>query len=886
MRTINADYDALLKAKGGTFKRFRVRVRDALGTLRDLTTYPGIDFVVSASWSENVDSQGHDCTIIIRRNYELLNLSPFMEGSALNRRFESPGTYAPLIDLGREVFVDWSISATETPTYVVGFHGYIDSFNPANSDGTMRLTARGQYALALDTFIERERAYAFATPSDIDATKGLRIYANGDVFAAGELVIPSEAKLNGRFYAISSITTGIAGTEGTWPIGGSATFGGVTVTDVGPTTTSVGTNVETVIQQILNDNMTSAPTLTTTVSPAWLIRYYKQSRTGVWLAIRALVDQIGWDLRYKFNAGLGDYRLELNDVPRSATIPNREFRADERFRLSRLETKLEGIRNVVRVIFRDSQDLDPSLIPRRKVVEVVDSTSVSKYGRRFMEVGEGKTTNIDTTSEATTFANIMLADLKDPVAELEVEMPFFPFVELGDLYRFKADGVHSDVDQDLAVVSYSHSMTSGERPKATTTITCRGKPSGGYRRWLAFESGRNVGSQSLSKLIGFNHSVNVDVRTPGGVSVLPRDFFSKSAYAAAMEFHVSKTAGFIPSPTTLKQSGYNLEFNAGNLDPGDVHYVQTIPWHYENGIIVRGQPSFEVSFTPGYIEPRHLNPERFRGELPPNGSFEGFTRSEGVNVPPDQWEMVTGTWNTDITIGPAKGGADARDGSSYIRFLATSVAASIRSKWFPVSGGDPYELSGWLFRNTGTQSIELIVEYATATKSVISSSGLTVTLSDYTELVWTQLRTRENAPSTAAFARVYVRKVTADTHSFWFDAVKFERVGEPWHYIGDTDEPPFENSWDNFDAVNEQRAAFRVANGFVELRGIVASGSTGSVPMFTLPVYARPQYAVRFSGVSNAKFYLLEVRDSGEVWCVNGDNAWASLEGCRFALFQ
>ena len=267
MRTINADYDALLKAKGGTFKRFRVRVRDALGTLRDLTTYPGIDFVVSASWSENVDSQGHDCTIIIRRNYELLNLSPFMEGSALNRRFESPGTYAPLIDLGREVFVDWSISATETPTYVVGFHGYIDSFNPANSDGTMRLTARGQYALALDTFIERERAYAFATPSDIDATKGLRIYANGDVFAAGELVIPSEAKLNGRFYAISSITTGIAGTEGTWPIGGSATFGGVTVTDVGPTTTSVGTNVETVIQQILNDNMTSAPTLTTTVSP-------------------------------------------------------------------------------------------------------------------------------------------------------------------------------------------------------------------------------------------------------------------------------------------------------------------------------------------------------------------------------------------------------------------------------------------------------------------------------------------------------------------------------------------------------------------------------------------------------------------------------------------
>src|SRR6185295_14983948 len=246
---------------------------------------------------------------------------------------------------------------------------------------------------ALDALIEVERAYAFADPSDSDATKGCRIYQNGDTYAVGELAVPSEHKLNGHFYAVTSITTGIGGTEGTWNTGAGSTttFGGVTFTEKGATTTSMGTDVEKVMQQILNDNMSSAPTLTTPVSPAWAIRYYAQDRTGAWTAARALADQIGWDLRHKYNSGTSDYRLELNDVPRSKTTPDRTFSPSQRFKISRLETKLDGIRNVIRIIFLDSQDLDPQGFPKRKVVTVSDSTSITKYGRRYMEVSEDKT---------------------------------------------------------------------------------------------------------------------------------------------------------------------------------------------------------------------------------------------------------------------------------------------------------------------------------------------------------------------------------------------------------------------------------------------------------------------------------------------------------------
>ena len=64
---------------------------------------------------------------------------------------------------------------------------------------------------------------------------------------------------------------------------------------------------------------------------------------------------------------------------------------------------------------------------------------------------------------------------------------------------------------------------------------------------------------------------------------------------------------------------------------------------------------------------------------------------------------------------------------------------------------------------------------------------------------------------------------------------------DKWHYVGDPGEPPFENSWTNFDAAATRRARFRKdpLTGMVIVAGLIKSGTAGTVA-FTFPVGYRP----------------------------------------------
>ena len=61
---------------------------------------------------------------------------------------------------------------------------------------------------------------------------------------------------------------------------------------------------------------------------------------------------------------------------------------------------------------------------------------------------------------------------------------------------------------------------------------------------------------------------------------------------------------------------------------------------------------------------------------------------------------------------------------------------------------------------------------------------------------------------------------------------------DDWHYVGETDEPAFEESWVNEGA--GQAMAFRIReSGIVDIHGAVTGGGTGST-VFTLPAGYRP----------------------------------------------
>ena len=88
---------------------------------------------------------------------------------------------------------------------------------------------------------------------------------------------------------------------------------------------------------------------------------------------------------------------------------------------------------------------------------------------------------ITSSIEAERLARLALKDLVDPEIIKTVELPYFFAAEVGDFYKFSANDDHYSSDQHLAVHSISHSFDGTE---ATTTLECRGKPSGGLNSHL------------------------------------------------------------------------------------------------------------------------------------------------------------------------------------------------------------------------------------------------------------------------------------------------------------------------------------------------------------------------------------------------------------------
>src|SRR5690606_34082402 len=88
-------------------------------------------------------------------------------------------------------------------------------------------------------------------------------------------------------------------------------------------------------------------------------------------------------------------------------------------------------------------------------------------------------------AEAQAMANAAVSDIAWPEAEQQIEALYFPAAEVGDLYRFRANGVHYDRDHDWAVASVRHFLA---LDRQRTTIRTRGKPAGMYRQWFRASS--------------------------------------------------------------------------------------------------------------------------------------------------------------------------------------------------------------------------------------------------------------------------------------------------------------------------------------------------------------------------------------------------------------
>lgn len=888
MRTLPSGQSNILDS-GSYQVKLRVQVKDSGGTFRDLTTYSGWNLVDGASWGETLDDPCCSADITLKREAEKFSLAVLMEGSPLNKGMSPSGSYSPLLWLWREVKIETAIfpfgdsSAAVDGDYTLQFHGYIDSVNHEGEN--IVLSCRDLGAKLVDVFIENELVYGYQTGAGT-SIEGLRVFQENFPYTTDMFVVPSNGKLTGYYYQCT--TAGSSGTEPTsWPVsvGGTVTTGTATFTRYN-TTTASGEAVEDVMQRIINDNWPSgtAPTLYVPTSPSWNIKSFIQERESIMDAVRDLANQIGWDIRYKWRSGTSQFELTLFEPQRSKTTPDRTLSGSSYLTIDAVRIDISMIRNVVRVWYDDSADLDMSGNALRKSVSVSSSASITDYGRRFMEVSEDATKGIDTSTEATRLANGILSDLATPEAEVAINDLYLPIVELGDLYRFSSNGRTWDADLDVAVVGYQHTIQNGE---ARTSITCRGKPAGLGKKWFQIQGWGKYGPP-IHKTVNFGTNTQTAsnaltvTSTVAGAQLLWNQSPIRNTTFEGYEVHLSTSSGFTPSSSTFKGFSSGTRYEITGLLPGTTYYLKYTAVGRNAGKRIVSLPSAEFSFTPSYAEAKHISPSMGL-ELPLNGNFATTNTPSGGSIRPDHWTNSSGTWGTHLLL---QSGAEGFNGTKWVEFPASAGnAQAIESSSFPVSKSGRYMVRVQGYNVSGTGNWVIMMRLFDSAGTLISEETQAV---DVTTSVssWVMRTAVFDVTSTTCTATIRITKETTANATRWLVGsveVVPVKAQEPWVTAS------LENSWVSFDG-SSTPAYFMDDRGIVYLKGLVKNGTTtDGLAIFTLPEGYRPVQRLYFAvtsynGTTNVHGRV-DVYTDGKVAYAIGSNNYLGLDNIRFPAF-
>ena len=634
MRSISAAQAKILEKKNRSVF-VRVQIDRGSSDWVDMTTLQGRNWVLNATINESVDKRVGTATVSLMREVYQLNLSPFDDDSRLN----ASGT---ITDLNNPIKIQTALLPQDaTPAesdYMDVFEGRIDSVNWAGE--AIKLNCSDKMGVLVSTYIESVEEYGAALPTG----------------ASIESVIQSilDANIN--------TATGIPPYSSASPL------------------------------KVYTENGTALDPTPAGDLAGFAVGKFDQSQQTTMAAIQALAISIGYELRWSWHNNTDQFQLYFRTIDRNKNTPDQTFDSGEYYNLQELQIQTRDVRNVVRVIWFEPAEDQAAGESVRKEKERTDAASVTKYGRRFMQLGESSASFINSESEATTFADHALADLAEPIASLGCDMPYFPFVQIHDYYKFLAqDESRFSSDQSLAVVSFTHTFTATE---AKTSVKLRGKPSGGAKRWIGIESrpGNPVSSPTESAATPPSATSVTAKPSIGGITVAWADPLKTSPSPSAWktsEVHVSAASGFTPSDSTLKATGRVEAVSITDLDPGVTKYVKVLHRDRFGQISDPGSAS-EVSTTTQTVGPYHMNPDwRLARELQ-NGNF-GISTLNRATYPPDYWTIDSGTYGVaDEFYFKDTSAATLCGGQS---FWSRSNAASTRSFFsekFPINQLEQY----------------------------------------------------------------------------------------------------------------------------------------------------------------------------------------------------
>lgn len=400
-RLISTEQLAVLNSPDRT-TYVRVKIEDPDGTMQDVTSLNGANFLNECTIEHSTDYPVSSATIALWRRVGDQSLAPLIEESRANR--DQYANYAPFLNPHRQVTVEIASLHAMFPVtssdWIELWKGAIDEVQWGGFPSRVVIRCRDILADLNDTIIE---------------------------------------------------TTGTYGHDGTLP------------------------NIATVSQEILDDNETGL-TLAVPEVVAFGIYEYELGNVSVLDGLKALADLPGANLHMRWSDIAAEHQLTLWMPDRDATAADWTIGPEDYYDVQRLDLSLAGIRNVVDVVYTDTNGTE-------QTEQASDGASIAFYGRRFMRI-DARGTSITSSGQASSLATSLVSDLALPPAVQEIESAFWWPLELGDMVTYSANGEHYDSDQTWATFAYRHVLSPD---KCRTFITARGQPSGGYARWHGVE---------------------------------------------------------------------------------------------------------------------------------------------------------------------------------------------------------------------------------------------------------------------------------------------------------------------------------------------------------------------------------------------------------------
>lgn len=218
----------------------------------------------------------------------------------------------------------------------------------------------------------------------------------------------------------------------------------------------------------------AAETCYVPTDPGYIVTSFPLKFEPVMTACQRAAELAVCDFRYAWHEASGTYKPTLSVPDRTPSGTMATFASSQIVGWQKFDRDRLGVRNSVYVQYQPKTSTVPA------TVHVSDATSITDYGHRVIALVEDADSSIDSSSEATTMANLILADLKDAKAEGEIEMLADWRIELNDYDEF-SENKFFDIAQELAVIGIRHEL---DVNRQCTYLTVRGTPSAGYRRWI------------------------------------------------------------------------------------------------------------------------------------------------------------------------------------------------------------------------------------------------------------------------------------------------------------------------------------------------------------------------------------------------------------------